>query len=228
MRKFRSFHLGKPGHPLKWLYAIPAAFFALFYHSLAGLYDAITYAISMGLWKQWLAAVCPYLPGEHILEIGHGPGHLQAMLAQEGRKIYGLEPSRQMVHLAARRLASLSFPPRLARGFGESIPYKSNAFDQVVTTFPAEFITEPDTLSEIRRVLHPYGSLVILRFAWLSSQHWPYKATAWLFRMVGEAPAHGQALPEESLAAPFEEAGFSVTIDQIDLGHSGLVIIRCQ
>jgi ubiquinone/menaquinone biosynthesis C-methylase UbiE len=229
MRSFRSFHLGKPGaHPLKWLYAVPAAFFGLFYHSLAGLYDAITNAISMGLWKQWLAAVQPYLPGECILEIGHGTGHLQEILAKEGLKIYGLEPSRQMVRLAARRLHSSGCTPHLARGFGESIPYKNNAFDQVVTTFPAEFITEPDTLSEIQRVLRPNGRLVILRFAWLSSERWPYKTTAWLFQLVGEAPARDQALPEESLDAPFREADFSVSIEQIDLGHSGLVIFCCQ
>lgn len=228
MRKFRSFHLGKPERHFKWLYNVPATFFGLFYDRLASLYDLVTNAISMGLWRKWLAATQPFLPGPTILEIGHGPGHLQEMLAATGSCIFGLEPSSQMVQIAAHRLVSKGYLVCLTLGISQAIPFANEAFDQVVSTFPAEFITDKNTLNEIRRVLKPGGKLVILRFAWLSSKRWPYKATTWLFRLVGEAPAGGQPLPADELATPFQSAGFSVNIEQIDLGHSGLVIICCQ
>ncbi|MBN1148226.1 MAG: class I SAM-dependent methyltransferase [Anaerolineales bacterium] len=225
MEKFRQFHLGKLTSPFQWLYALPRVFFGLFYHGLAGLYDAVTLAISMGLWRRWLAATLPYLRGSRVLEIGHGPGHLQKMLAEDGNEVYGLEESFQMIHLARRRLQRAGYTPRLARGVGQAFPFRSSFFDHVVTTFPAEFITHPDTLAEIRRSLKPGGQLLVLRFAWLSGQRWPYKAVAWLFRLVGEAPADG--LPEGRLVQPFREAGFQVRIEQLDLGSSGVLLLRC-
>jgi SAM-dependent methyltransferase len=225
MQRFRQFHLGKLATPFQWLYALPRVFFGLFYHGLAGMYDGVTLAISMGLWREWLATTLPYTEGPKVLEIGPGPGHLQKMLSQKGCLVFGLEESHQMIIQARRRLHNDGYASRLIRAIGQDIPFRDEVFDQVVTTFPAEFITSPETLSEIRRVLKPQGELVILRFAWLSSRRWPYKATAWLFRLVGEAPADG--LPEERLVGPFQDAGFQVRIEQLDLGSSSVLLLYC-
>jgi len=225
MQSFRQFHLGKLATPFQWLYSLPSIFFGMFYHGLAGMYNGVTFIISMGLWKDWLATTLPYLEGPKVLEIGPGPGHLQKMLSQNGRLIFGLEESHQMIVQARRRLHKNGFASRMIRAIGQDIPFPDAVFDQVVTTFPAEFITHPGTLGEIRRVLKPQGELVILRFAWLSDRRWPYKATAWLFRLVGEAPIDG--LPEERLVAPFQEAGFQVRIEQLDLGSSGVLLLCC-
>lgn len=223
-----SLHLGEPGQRLKWIYNIPALFFGLFYHSLAFFYDHITNAISMNLWSQWLATTLPFLKDGVILEIGHGTGRLQKILAQQGYQVFGLEPSIQMIGLTKRRLIATEYSFRLVRGFSQAIPYEDGFFDHVVSTFPSEYITEPKTLKEIKRILRPGGDLIILRFAWLSDQHMPYKAIAWLFRLVGEAPQRQKVLPKETLAAPFEQSGFTVSIKQIDLENSAVVIICCQ
>lgn len=225
MQRFRQFHLGKLATPFQWLYSLPRIFFGMFYHGLAGMYDGVTSAISMGLWKEWLATTLPYLDSPYVLEIGPGPGHLQKMLGQNGNQVFGLEESYQMIVQARRRLHKDGHTSRLIRAIGQDIPFRDASFDRVVTTFPAEFITHPKTLSEIRRVLKVQGELVILRFAWLSDRRWPYKATAWLFRLVGEAPIDG--LPEERLVAPFIEAGFQVRIQQLDLGSSGVLLLCC-
>jgi len=221
-------HLGEPEKKLKWIYKIPTIFFGLFYNSLAIFYDHITNAISMNLWKEWLATTRPYLEGDLILEIGHGTGRLQKILAKQGKQVFGLEPSWQMIGLTKRRLVSADFPFRLTRGYSQAIPFRDHSFDQIVSTFPAEYITDADTLHEIKRILRSGGKLIILRFAWLSDQHMPYKAIAWLFRLVGEAPQRQKVLPEETLATPFEQAGFTVSIKQIDLENSAVVIICCQ
>jgi hypothetical protein len=97
-----------------------------------------------------------------------------------------------------------------------------------VTTFPAEFITNQDTLADVHRVLKDDGELVILRFAWLSNQHWPYKMTAWLFRLVGEAPDPKQSLQTKRLSTPFINAGFSVDIEKIELESSGMIFLLCR
>jgi SAM-dependent methyltransferase len=226
MQRFQQFHLGKLATPFQWLYSLPRIFFGMFYHGLAGMYDGVTSLISMGLWKEWLATTLPYLDGPKILELGPGPGHLQKMLNQNGNLVFGLEESHQMILQARRHLHKNGHTFHLIRAIGQDIPFQKGVFDQIVSTFPAEFITHPHTLSEIRRVLKPQGELVILRFAWLSDRRWPYKATAWLFRLVGEAPIDG--LPEERLIAPFQEAGFQVHIEQLDLESSGVLLLCCK
>jgi len=228
MPKKESMHMGERGQRLKWVNFIPTLFFGLFYHNLAIFYDLVTNAISFNMWVQWLATTLPYLQDGKILEIGHGTGKLQKILALQGYQVFGLEPSPQMIKITKRRLINAGQPFRLVRGLSQAIPYKDGFIDHIVSTFPAEYITEPNTVKEIKRVLRPGGDLIILRFAWLSDQHMPYKAIAWLFRLVGEAPQRQKVLPKVTLAAPFEQAGFTVSIEQIDLANSAVVIIYCQ
>jgi ubiquinone/menaquinone biosynthesis C-methylase UbiE len=221
-----KFHLGKSNKNFELFQALPGLFFGLFYNQFARFYDLVTIAISMGLWKDWLNEIRPYAAGPRVLELGSGPGHLQKILAGDEIQVFCLEKSRQMVKLARDRLVKRNLNPLLIQSVSESIPFSDQAFNQIVTTFPADFITNPDTLAEIKRVLKDDGELIILRFAWLSDKQWPYKMAAWLFRLVGEAPPSNQNLPEDRLMAPFKKAGFRVTIEQINLPSSGLIILR--
>jgi len=223
-----EFHLGKSNKSLQATQALPNLFFRMFYNKLARFYDWVTTIISMGLWKVWLTEIVTHIEGPRVLELGSGPGHLQNILCKNEFKTFGLEKSNQMVSLARNRLLKDNFTPLLIRSVVEAIPYQDSIFDQVVTTFPAEFITKPQTLNEIKRVLRENGELVILRFAWLSDKQWPYKMAAWLFRLVGEAPPSNQKLPLDRLISPFKKAGFLVTIEQINLPSSGMLILRCS
>ena len=116
----------------------------------------------MGLWKDWLYRLLSFLDGPTVLELGSGPGHLIKFLWQNKIKAFGLEESPQMVALARKRLLKGGFNPQLVRSIGEAIPYQDSYFDQVVVSFPAECITNPQTLREIKRVLKDNGELVIL------------------------------------------------------------------
>jgi ubiquinone/menaquinone biosynthesis C-methylase UbiE len=222
-----EFHLGKSKKSYQAIQALPNLFFGLFYNQLARSYDWVTTIISMGLWNVWLTEMLSYLEGPRVLELGSGPGHLHKILCENEFKSFSLEKSHQMVSLGRYRLLKDNFTPLLIRSVVEAIPYQDSVFDQVVTTFPAEFITRPQTLYEIKRVLKENGELVILRFAWLSDNHWPYKMAAWLFRLVGEAPGSNQKLPMDRLSDPFKKAGFTVDIQQINLPSSGMLILRC-
>jgi ubiquinone/menaquinone biosynthesis C-methylase UbiE len=187
------------------------AFFDLLYHQIAWVYDLVAFVVSLGYWKSWVYSVIPQIQGGKILEIGHGPGHLQVAFAARGYPVFGLDESAQMGNIAHRRLRNSSYSPRLARGYAQNIPFPKDCFQHVVSTFPSEYILDPNTIAELHRVLIPGGSLVILPVAWIQGNSPFHQAAAWLFRVTD------QAIPwNANQLAYFTRAGFH-------LQH-----IRCQ
>jgi len=91
-------------------------FFRHFYHELAWTYDVVALAVSLGHWFTWAEMVLPYVKGPQVLELGYGTGHLlETMSRLAGMHVFGLDESRQMAHLAKRRLVgSGRYPPRVA------------------------------------------------------------------------------------------------------------------
>ncbi len=51
------------------------------------------------------------------------------------------------------------------QGSAQHQPFSEDSFDTVVSTFPSEYIYDPDTLSEIERVLRPGGRVIIIEGA---------------------------------------------------------------
>lgn len=187
---------------------------------MAWTYDGVAAMVSLGMWQDWVRAVIPYLKEEKILELGHGPGHLQAELLQKGFPVTGVDLSPQMSRQAARRLRKKGYQPRLVRGWAQALPFMEGAFHKVVATFPSEYIIDPLTLTEIRRVLAPGGQAVILALAWITGHKWMERAAAWLFRITGEAPEW-----EDRFLDPVRKAGFQAQVDWVELKSSRLVII---
>jgi ubiquinone/menaquinone biosynthesis C-methylase UbiE len=194
--------------------------YRLLYHQMAWTYDWVAALVSLGMWNEWIKTVLPYLEARRTLELGHGPGHLQAELLQKGYPVTGLDLSPQMSRQAARRLRKKGFQPRLVRGRAQALPFPEATFQRVLATFPSEYIIDPHTLTEIARVLAPGGQAVILAFAWITGNKVIEKAAAWLFRITGETPEW-----EDRFLEPVRKAGFQVHIDWIELKSSRLVII---
>ena len=187
---------------------------------MAWTYDGVAAIVSLGMWKDWVRTVIPYLKEGKILELGHGPGHLQAELLQKGYPVSGIDLSPQMSRQAARRLRKLGYQPGLLRGRAQALPFLEGSFQRVVATFPSEYIIDPQTLTEIGRVLAPGGQAIILAFAWITGDKWMERAAAWLFRITGEAPAW-----EDRFLDPVRKAGFQAHVDWVELKSSRLVII---
>ncbi|HWQ83510.1 MAG TPA: class I SAM-dependent methyltransferase, partial [Anaerolineales bacterium] len=187
----------------RWLRAFLRLFFRLLYHEFAWSYDLVARVVSLGRWNSWVLSVLPYMEGPRVLELGQGPGHLQIALAEKGISVYGLDASPQMVRLAAWRMHHadrrqsqkagnpeyLSLQPRLLIGAAPNLPYPSGYFDQIVTTFPTEYIFQQPTLIEIKRILRPGGSLLIIPAAWITGRSWLERLAAGLFHVTGQAPA---------------------------------------
>ena len=86
----------------RYLAASLNTFFHLLYHQFAWTYDWVAAIVSLGRWKDWISATLPYLDGPLVLEIGHGPGHLQVALQAKGIQAVGLDASAQMGRQADR------------------------------------------------------------------------------------------------------------------------------
>lgn len=162
-------------------------FFDLLYHQFSWTYDLVSGIVSLGLWNQWIRSIVGDLPGPRVLELGHGPGHLQQELLMNNIEIFGLDLSPQMGRQAKKRLHRLNLFPNLINGNANELPFRNASFDQVTATFPTEYISDERTIDEIYRVLVPRGRLIILPVAWITDQSFLYRAAALLFEITGQA-----------------------------------------
>ena len=110
-------------------------------------------------------------PGEHVLDLGVGPGFLAAEVATRvgpGGRVCGVDVSDVMLAIAADRVAGPDAATlELVRGSAEDIPYDGGSFDVVVTTQVLEYVPDiPRALAEIHRVLKPGGRVLILDTDW--------------------------------------------------------------
>jgi ubiquinone/menaquinone biosynthesis C-methylase UbiE len=195
-------------------------FFYLIYQPMAWIYDLVAWSVSLGRWKDWVLSVLPYLDGQPVLELGHGPGYLQIALAERGVKAFGLDFSRQMGRLARRRLEKLGYAQHIARGRSQALPFRSAAFSRLVATFPSDYIFHPATLAEAHRILAPGGRLVLAPLAWITGKSILDRAARWLFHITGEAPEWN-----EQWLQPFQDAGFVLRQQQFIELHGSRVLV---
>ncbi len=195
--------------------------FYLLYHQFAWTYDMVAATVSLGRWKGWVRQSIPYLQGR-ILEIGFGPGHLQQALHERGSQVFGVDESHQMAQQAKRRLRRKGFPSRLVRGVAQQLPFQDGVFDTVVATFPSEYIFDPSTLREARRVLVRGGRLVILPMAWITGNLPWERLAAWLFRITGQAADRPRPITA-AVREQFMRAGFEVRNELVQVKGSQLL-----
>lgn len=201
-------------------------FFRLLYREFAWSYDFVSAFVSGGRWNQWTGSASAFVKGPKILELGFGPGHLLVSLAKNGYFAVGLDPSRQMVRRARAGLASQNKPAYLARGKGQSLPFKAEIFNSIVATFPTAYIFQADTLAEINRVLAAGGCLVILLSAWITEKNLVSRSLAWLFRVTGQVPPDN--FNQQAMLQPFKDAGFNPQTRWLDLKTSRLLFIIAE
>jgi SAM-dependent methyltransferase len=128
------------------------------YREFAPLYDLASWLVSAGHWSEWRRISLDYVAGPRVLEIGFGTGELLAELEQRHMDVYGLEVSWAMHRLTALKLRRLGARAPRVCGRVQTLPFGDGSFDSVVSTFPAEFILDPDVLKEIGRMLRsPLG-----------------------------------------------------------------------
>ncbi len=120
-----------------------------------------------GQWRTWQRQVLPRLRGHDVLELGCGLGDLLADMLAAGYACHAVEHSPQMVAAARETLHKrhLGSPDLIIQGSAQALPFSDCSFDNVISTFPTEYIYDPDTIAAIARVLRPSGHLIVIEGA---------------------------------------------------------------
>jgi ubiquinone/menaquinone biosynthesis C-methylase UbiE len=105
-------------------------------------------------------------PGDHVLEVGYGPGGLLRLLAAHTRaeRIYGVDPSSVMLDAAshANRAAVRDGRMRLAVGTADQTGLPDASCDRVVGVNNVGLWPDLDAgLTELHRVTRPGGTVTL-------------------------------------------------------------------
>ena len=103
-------------------------------------------------------------PGQRVLEVGHGPGVLLAMMAEAGCEVIGVEPSTVMRDSARRRLRKAIAAGRvdIREGVAERTGLPDRSVDLAVAVNNVPMWSDLDAgFHELHRVLRPGGRLVV-------------------------------------------------------------------
>jgi trans-aconitate 2-methyltransferase len=95
-------------------------------------------------------------PGERILDLGCGTGHLTAQIAAAGAEVVGLDLAPTMIEQARRTYAQLRFVTGDARDFAFDQP-----FDAVLSNAALHWVKPPEkVIACVARALKPGGRFV--------------------------------------------------------------------
>lgn len=200
--------------------------FRLLYHEMAFTYDAVSYTVSLGQWRTWQRTALDFLPDPNsglILEIAHGTGNLQLDLHSAGYDSIAYDFSAQMGHIASAKLKRHTINGIFTRGRAQELPFADNSFSAILTTFPTNFIIQPETLNETYRVLTDDGVLIAVLNGTLTGGNLLTNFIEWLYRITGQRERDDT--PAQDYFAGY---GFTVEPTIVDCGASKahLVILR--
>jgi demethylmenaquinone methyltransferase/2-methoxy-6-polyprenyl-1,4-benzoquinol methylase len=127
------------------------------------------------------------LPGEHVLDIGPGTGLSLASLegaAGPTGSVQAIDLSPGMLAVARARLEKAGGLANVSLACGDALrlPYKTNTFDAVFSSFNLELFDTPEipqVLEECRRVLHPGGRMCVVALSKVGKSQLMIKLYEW-------------------------------------------------
>ena len=201
------------------------------FDEIAGKYDFLNHALSMGLDKYWrrkgILSLKEYAP-RTLLDVATGTGDLalDAYRLLKPEKIIGVDISEKMMAIGREKAAKagLSEIIRFEKQDCTCLQFDSDTFDAAVVAFGIRNFEDLDKgLQEIHRILHPGGRLMILELA--SPEYFPMKQAYRIYsrlipeigRRISRSKAAYNYLPKSitafpqnnEMAAILEKTGFS-------------------
>lgn len=142
---------------------------AQMFDNISENYDGLNRVISFGIdvkWRKKVVAIVGKNNPKQILDIATGTGDLAIMMANlNPDRIVGLDISEGMLEVGRQKIAKaqLSETIEMVVGDSENMPFEDNTFDAITVSFGVRNFANLDKgLKEIRRVLKPGGTFVVL------------------------------------------------------------------
>ena len=142
---------------------------ATMFNNISKNYDDLNRVISFGIdisWRKKVVKIISKNKPQQILDIATGTGDLALMMSSlQPQKIIGLDISEGMLAVGKEKIARAKLTDKIEMvvGDSENMPFKDNTFDAITVSFGVRNFANLDKgLSEIRRVLKPKGTFVIL------------------------------------------------------------------
>jgi demethylmenaquinone methyltransferase/2-methoxy-6-polyprenyl-1,4-benzoquinol methylase len=142
--------------------AVKRAFVERMFDEIAPRYDLMNRLMTLGIDRSWRRLAIEALglgPGDRVVDLGCGTGDLTAAAAAAGARAIGIDLSRRMLVLAARRNRHCWFVQTDAA----SLPLPDRSCRAVVSGFALRnFVSIPAVLRESARVLRKGGRIALL------------------------------------------------------------------
>jgi ubiquinone/menaquinone biosynthesis C-methylase UbiE len=200
-----------------------------FYNKIAGVYDLLAERSEQPMRGVALEMLAP-APGEHLLEIGFGTGHVLVKLAQAvgpTGQVFGIDISENMLAQARELLQKEGLIDRvtLACGDAEDLPYPDDSLDGIFMCFTLELFDTPDiprVLAQCQRVLRPGGRIVVAAVSKEGRQGLVLRAFEWTHRhfpnLLDCRPIHARQAVEDQ--------GFSIEQARVESMWVPVEIVR--
>ena len=120
---------------------------------------------SWGIWgvPETELNLLPDVSGWDVLEDGCGTAYISAWLARRGARPVGLDNSPAQLQTATLMQREFGLHFSLVYGFAESLPFRDESFDFVISEYGAAVWSDPYRwIPEASRVLRPGGELLFL------------------------------------------------------------------
>lgn len=126
---------------------------ASFYDSTRSMLPATADAITEAIIQQLDKAGAP-----HLLEVGIGTGRIARPILARGRRVTGVDISKEMMSRLRDQLTPQHVTPDLVYGDATRLPLRDNSFAAILTVHVLHLVADPGAaIAEIRRVLSPDG-----------------------------------------------------------------------
>ncbi len=126
------------------------------------------YQLTEGLYRKPLLGFRDLLsPGARILDIGCGPGNVEALLLEDERvfQITGIDLSSELLKIARKHTPAVEY----VLGDIRALPFASSEYDAVIASFCLPHLTDDEAIQlivDITKVLKPGGSMLPEHNGW--------------------------------------------------------------
>ena len=158
-----------------------------------------------------------HVPKAHgvVMEVGIGSGLNVPFYTSAVERLYGVDPSAELLAMARQQTVKAPFPAELLVRGAEHVPLADGSVDTVVMTWSLCSIADPlAALAEIRRVLKPEGSFIFVEHGLAPDagvQKWQNRLTPAWRRFAGGCHLN------RPIAEMIRTAGFA--IDNLRTGY---------